>query len=70
VLQEISVQCYRRNGLPKLAYRSQAKARQAIVQQKPTATAPLYQYQCPRCGLWHLTSAPQRKPAEHRSAAA
>jgi hypothetical protein len=60
VPQEIGVQCPRRNGTPKSMYRSAAKARQAIRDQNGTGV-PLYVYQCQRCGLWHITSQPQRK---------
>ena len=59
VREEIGFQCQHRNGKGKSAYRSAAKARQAI-REKNGSTVPLYVYQCPRCGYWHITSQPQR----------
>jgi rubrerythrin len=59
VHQEIGVRCLRRNGISTAMFRSAAKARQAIRDRK-SADVPLYIYQCPRCGYWHITSQPQR----------
>jgi hypothetical protein len=60
VLQELGFQCHRPNGTAKAAYRSPAKARQAIAKRNGRADVPLYTYVCPRCGLWHITSQPQQ----------
>jgi hypothetical protein len=58
VAQEIGFQCKHPSGKAKSAYRSAAKARQAI-RANMSRNAPLYVYQCPRCNYWHLTSKPQ-----------
>jgi hypothetical protein len=53
VTYELGAQCIRPNGLAKASYRSQAKARQVIVKRSGT-DVPLWPYECPRCGLWHI----------------
>jgi hypothetical protein len=55
--------CQRPDGSYKASYRSAAKARRAIIQQRGssfrTSVPRLFTYQCPKCGLWHITSQPQ-----------
>jgi hypothetical protein len=50
--------CKRPDGSEKASYRSSAKARRAIRDHRHR-DVPLYVYECPRCGLWHITSRPQ-----------
>jgi len=50
---------------PKIRFRSQAKARQAMREHRHAGT-PLFIYECPNCRGWHITSLPQR-PAGGKS---
>lgn len=43
---------------PKIRFRSQAKARQAMLQHRHSAQ--LFIYECPYCRGWHITSWPTR----------
>jgi hypothetical protein len=47
----------------KVRFRSAAKARQAMREHR-NADVPLFIYQCPACGGWHVTSSPPRNGGE------
>ena len=63
VLQELGFQCVDANGRAKVAFRSRAKAQQAIVSRNGTDVQ-LFSYECPRCAMWHHTSQAPRGRAE------
>ena len=58
--------CARPDGTTKAAFRSRAKANQAVRRERGLAGVPLYVYECAHCGYWHTTAQPQRvTPADH-----
>jgi len=44
---------------PKIRFRSQAKARQAMLKHRHSP-AKLHVYKCPNCDGWHITSQPKQ----------